>query len=98
MTTIVRFCLSYDCFKWDLIALKAVVISIENITLSRTAFLSSYDKFLYIYANKLVLDQNPDQNLSDASMLYLFKVGHNSPKSTDYFIGNSTAFKIVSNI
>ena len=37
MTTIVRFCLSYDCFKWNFIALKVDIFSIENITLSRTA-------------------------------------------------------------
>ena len=37
MTTRVRFCLSYDCFKWGFIALKDDIISIENITLSRTA-------------------------------------------------------------
>ena len=37
MTTSVRFCLSYDCFKWGFIALKVDIISIENITLSRTA-------------------------------------------------------------
>ena len=33
----VRFCLSYDRFKWGFIALKVDIISIENITLSRTA-------------------------------------------------------------
>ena len=30
MTTSVRFCLSYDCFKWGFIALKDDIISIEN--------------------------------------------------------------------
>ena len=33
----VRFCLSYGGFKWGFIALKDDIISIENITLSRTA-------------------------------------------------------------
>ena len=37
MTTSVRFCLSYDFFKWVFIALKDDIISTENITLSRTA-------------------------------------------------------------
>ena len=37
MTRSVWFCLSYDCFKWDFVALKVETISIENITLSRTA-------------------------------------------------------------
>ena len=37
MATSVRFCLSYDGFKWGFIALKDDIISIENITLSRTA-------------------------------------------------------------
>ena len=37
MTMSVRFCLSYYCFKWGFIALKDDIISIENITLSRTA-------------------------------------------------------------
>ena len=37
MTASVRFCLSYDCLKWDFIALKVDIISIENITLSWTA-------------------------------------------------------------
>ena len=37
MTTRVRFCLSYDRFKWGFIALKVDIISKENITLSRTA-------------------------------------------------------------
>ena len=37
MTTSVRFFLSYDCLKWDFIAFKVDIISIENITLSRTA-------------------------------------------------------------
>ena len=36
ITTSVRFCLSYDCLKWDFIALEVDIISIENIT-SRTA-------------------------------------------------------------
>ena len=36
MTTRVRFCLSYDYLKWDYIAFKVDIISIENITLSRT--------------------------------------------------------------
>ena len=30
MTTSVRFCLSYDCLKWDFIAFKVDIISIEN--------------------------------------------------------------------
>ena len=30
MATSVRFCLSYDCFKWGFIALKDDIISIEN--------------------------------------------------------------------
>ena len=30
MTTNVRFCLSYDCFKWGFIALKDDISSIEN--------------------------------------------------------------------
>ena len=37
MTTSVRFCLSYDSFKWGFIASKIDINSIENITLSRTA-------------------------------------------------------------
>ena len=37
MTKIVRFFLSYECLKWDFIAFKVDIISIENITLSRTA-------------------------------------------------------------
>ena len=37
MTTSVRFWLSYDCFKWDFIALKFEIILIENKWLSRTA-------------------------------------------------------------
>ena len=37
MTTSERFCLSYDCLKWDFIVLKVVIISTENIRLSRTA-------------------------------------------------------------
>ena len=36
MNTSVRFCLSYDEFKWYFIALKVDIISIENIWLSRT--------------------------------------------------------------
>ena len=36
MTTSVRLCLSYDCLKWDFIAFKVDIISIENITLSRS--------------------------------------------------------------
>ena len=30
MTTCVRFCLSYDCLKWDFIAFKVDIMSIEN--------------------------------------------------------------------
>ena len=30
MTTSVKFCLSYDCLKWDFIAFKVDIISIEN--------------------------------------------------------------------
>ena len=30
MTMSVRFCLSYDCLKWDFIAFKVDIISIEN--------------------------------------------------------------------
>ena len=30
MNTSVRFCLSYDCLKWDFIAFKVDIISIEN--------------------------------------------------------------------
>ena len=30
MTTSVRFCLSYDCLKWDFIAFKVDIISIEK--------------------------------------------------------------------
>ena len=37
MTTSVRFCLSSVCLKWDCIAFKVDIISVENITLSRTA-------------------------------------------------------------
>ena len=37
MTTSVRFCLSYDRFKLNLIAFKANIFSIENATLSRTS-------------------------------------------------------------
>ena len=37
MTTSARFCLSFDRFKWDFIALKVYIISIENVTLSWTA-------------------------------------------------------------
>ena len=37
MTTSVRFCLSYDCLKWDFITFKVDIISKENIKLSRTA-------------------------------------------------------------
>ena len=37
MNTSVRFCLSYDAFKWHFIALKVDIISTENIALSRTA-------------------------------------------------------------
>ena len=36
MTGSVRFRLSYDCFKLDFIALKVDIISMENVTLSRT--------------------------------------------------------------
>ena len=36
MTTSLRFCLSYDWLKWDFNALKVDIISVENITLSRT--------------------------------------------------------------
>ena len=39
MTKNVRFCLSYDCFKKDFIALKVDIVSVENMTLSRTASL-----------------------------------------------------------
>ena len=37
MITSIRFCLPYDCFKYELIALKVAIISTENITLSRMA-------------------------------------------------------------
>ena len=30
MTTSLRFCLSYDCLKWDFIALKVDITSAEN--------------------------------------------------------------------
>ena len=40
MTTSVRFCLSYDFFKWAFIALKDDIISIENITLSRDGIMT----------------------------------------------------------
>ena len=37
MSTSVRVCLSYGCFKRGFIALKVGIISIKNITLSRMA-------------------------------------------------------------
>ena len=37
LTTSVRFWLSFDCFKWDFIAIKADIISIEIIMFLRTA-------------------------------------------------------------
>ena len=46
MTTTVRFCLSYDRFKLNLIAFKVNIISIENPTLSRTTL------WRYMYAPK----------------------------------------------
>ena len=47
MTTSVRFCLSYDCFKLDIVAFTEDNISIENVTLSWTSL------WRYIYAEKL---------------------------------------------
>ena len=47
MTTSIRFCLSYNRFKQDIIAFKEDTISIENVTLSRTSLLR------YAYAEKL---------------------------------------------
>ena len=46
MTTSVRFCLSYDCFKLDFIVFKVDIISVENVMLSRTLL------WLYMYAPK----------------------------------------------
>ena len=40
MTMSVRFCLSYDCFKWDFIALKVDIIAIENLSLSRDGIMT----------------------------------------------------------
>ena len=37
MTSCVRFCLSYDCFNSDFIAIEVEIVSVENITLSQTA-------------------------------------------------------------
>ena len=36
MTTIVRFCLSYDPLKWNLIDFKMTIISIRSVLLTRT--------------------------------------------------------------
>ena len=47
ITTSVRFCLSYDHFKLDIIAFKEDNILIENVTLSWTSL------WRYIYAEKL---------------------------------------------
>ena len=46
MTTCVRFYLSYDCLKWDFIALKVDIISIENITLDGIMTLRSSNQVL----------------------------------------------------
>ena len=46
MTSSVRFCLSYDCFKWDFIAFKVDIISKHNVVKDGIVTLRASDQVL----------------------------------------------------